>query len=86
MYLHHDHPERENVPFLGRRPSPAQDLRCGPPRSVTVRHGGLKCDFLIPGEAEICDACAAGTINQNIGLQSSDEQDLKLMIMEDPLL
>jgi hypothetical protein len=45
---------------------------------VAIRHGGLVCDFLIPGEAEICDACATRSIDQNVGLQSSGERDLKV--------
>ena len=76
-YLYHDHREREDIPFFARRPTTAQDLRCGPSRSVAIGHGGLKRGFLTPGEAEICDARATGTINKNVGLQSSGKQNTK---------
>ena len=73
LHLHHNHREGENVPFLARSPFPTQELWCGPPRSVAGRRDSLKRDFLIPGVAEIRDACATITINQNIGLQNSAE-------------
>ena len=72
-YLHHNHRERKNIRFLAHRPFPVHDLRCGPARSVTMRHGSLRCNFLIPGEAEICDTRTTKIINQNIGLQGFNE-------------
>ena len=72
VYLDHDHCKRENIRLLVHPSLPIQDLRCGPPSSVAIRHRGLIEHFLTLGEAEICDACAVRGIDENVWLHSFD--------------
>lgn len=75
-YLYHNHRERENVSLFTGYPIPVQDLGCSPPCCLTIRHGGLICDFLIASEAKICDACTTGIVNQDVRLQNYDQGEL----------